>query len=84
MLVGENGEQGLFAAERSRVLYTGMQQLPAQYQEVLYLSYFDGFSVSEIGRVLKKSAKQVYNLLSRARSALKQILIKEGYSHEDL
>mgnify|MGYP006071986199 FL=1 len=84
VLVGENGEQGLFAAERSRVLYTGMQQLPAQYQEVLYLSYFDGFSVSEIGRVLKKSAKQVYNLLSRARSALKQILIKEGYSHEDL
>lgn len=45
---------------------------------------FDGFSVKEICHVLKKSAKQVYNLLTRARAALKEILIKEGYSHEDI
>ena len=84
VLVGERGEQDVFAAERCRLLYGCMQRLPDLYKEVLYLSYFDGFSVAEIGRVLKKSAKQVYNLLFRARTSLKQILLKEGYSHEDL
>ena len=84
VLVGEDGERGLFAAERSRILYAGLQQLPAQYKEALYLRYFAGFTPAEIGRVLKKGAKQVYNLLTRARSSLKQILLREGYVYEYL
>ena len=60
-----------------------MQKLPAPYKEVLYLSYFDGFPVNEICRVLKKNAKQVYNLLARAWAALRRILEKEGLSYEN-
>lgn len=65
------------------MLYRAMQLLPDMYREVLYMSYFNGFTVQEICHILKKSAKQVYNLLARARSTLKNILVKEGFAHEN-
>lgn len=83
ILASENKED-IFKRERNERLYACMQKLPAPYKEVLYLSYFDGFSNAEICKILKKSAKQVYNLLSRARSTLKLHLIKEGFSYEDI
>ncbi len=83
VLLGEDAEEGVFTSLRREKLYVFMQQLPAQYKEVLFLNYFDGFSVDEICHILKKGAKQVYNLLARARSALKEILEKEGYSYEN-
>lgn len=83
VLLGEDAEEGVFTSLRREKLYVFMQQLPARYKEVLFLNYFDGFSVDEICHILKKGAKQVYNLLARARSALKEILEKEGYSYEN-
>lgn len=83
ILASENKED-IFKRERNERLYACMQKLPAPYKEVLYLNYFDGFSNAEICKILKKSAKQVYNLLSRARSTLKLHLIKEGFSYEDI
>ena len=61
-----------------------MQQLPEQYRQVLQLTYFDGFDVEQITVITKKSKKQVYNLLTRARSSLGKLLIKEGISDEDI
>ncbi len=61
-----------------------MQTLPPQYRDVLYLVYFENFSIQETCGILKKNAKQVYNLLARARSALKEILMKEGVYNEEL
>ena len=83
ILASENKED-IFKRERNERLYACMQKLPAPYKEVLYLSYFDGFSNAEICKILKKNAKQVYNLLSRARASLKTILTQEGHSYEDL
>mgnify|MGYP005770567817 FL=1 len=84
VLISADGEEGMLGKQRRETLYACMQKLPAPYKEVLYLSYFDGFSVKEICRILKKSAKQVYNLLSRAKASLKAILVKEGFSHENI
>ena len=84
VLLGEDAEEGVFTSLRREKLYVFMQQLPAQYKEALYLRYFAGFTPAEIGRVLKKGAKQVYNLLTRARSSLKQILLREGCVYEYL
>ena len=69
--------------ERNRAIYVCMQRLPQQYREVLILTYFDSFSVAEICTILRKSKKQVYNLLARARIALKELLIQEGITHEE-
>jgi len=51
---------------------------------VLQLSFFDGFSIQQICVITRKTSKQVYNLLARAKVALKQLLEKEGITHEDI
>lgn len=81
---GGNFEYELFAKERDRQVFDCMQVLPEQYRSALYLAYFDGFSVNEIAKIMKKSRKQVYNLLARGRSSLREILIREGVVYENV
>ena len=68
--------------ERRETLLSALEGLPKEYGDVLYLRYFDGLSGEEIARVMKKSVKQVYNLSSRAKSALKSRLEKEEWPYE--
>ena len=70
--------------ERNRTIYICMQRLPQQYREVLILTYFEGFSISDVCAILRKTSKQVYNLLARAKVALKELLLEEGISNEEL
>jgi RNA polymerase sigma-70 factor (ECF subfamily) len=70
--------------ERNRTIYLCMQRLPQQYREVLILTYFESFSITDVCAVMRKSKKQVYNLLARAKIALKELLIQEGITHEEL
>ncbi len=77
-------EQDVLLRQRNQRLYGCMQKLPQQYRDVLQLSYFEGFSVEQICTIQRKSAKQVYNLLARAKTSLKQLLMEEGITHEDL
>ena len=76
--------EDLLVKERNDAIYRCMQALPRQYRAVLQLQYFDGFDIAQTAKILGKSKKQVYNLLTRAKSALKEYLIKEGISGEDL
>ena len=71
-------------SERDKTLYLCMQDLPDDYREVLQLHYIDGFSAAEVCKLMGKTKKQVYNLLARAKSALKELLQKEGITHEDV
>ncbi len=77
-------ESVFLTRERNQVIYTALQRLPVQYRQALQLSYFDEFTIPQICKILNKSPKQVYNLLSRAKAALKENLIKEGFTCEDL
>lgn len=70
--------------ERNRTVYVCMQRLPMQYREVLQLTYFEDFCIADVCAVMHKTPKQVYNLLARAKVALKELLIEEGISHENL
>ncbi len=74
----------LLRRERSEGLWRCLGRLPKQYREVLSLGYLDGFEIRQICTILGKSPKQVYNLLARARSALKELLEKEGITYEEL
>lgn len=79
-----NPVQTVWEKERDRVLYQCMQKLPPQYDMVLHLKYLEDFDVPQIVSTMGLNTKQVYNLLTRARSALKNELEKEGISHEDI
>ena len=70
--------------ERKAIVHRALGRINAEYRQVIYLSYFEGFSNTEIAAILKKSRRQVEQLLYRAKSALKQELEKEGFGSEDL
>lgn len=84
VLQSSDAHTRLWQQERDKTLYLCLQELPDAYREVLQLSYIDGFSISEVCRLMGKNTKQVYNLLARAKSALKARLQKEGITHEDI
>lgn len=67
-------EDELFRQERDRQLYSAMNRLKPEYSQILYLTYFEDMSVEEAGRVMKKTRKQVYNLIQRSKEALKREL----------
>ena len=77
-------QDGLLRTENRNAVYKAMQNLPAQYREVLYLTYFEDYDADELARMLHRTKKQIYNLLHRAKNSLKDLLIKEGIFYEDL
>ena len=59
-------------------------KLLPDYRQVLWLSYFEELSNTDIARIMSKSNRQVENLLYRAKQALKNELEKEGSEYEEL
>ena len=81
---GEDPEAGYLAAETKRALYACIGRLPPDYRQALTLSYFEGLDNGQTAAVMKKSRRQIENLLYRAKAALKKELEKEGIGHDDL
>ena len=67
-------------SERDAVLWRCVGRLNDDYRNALLLYYFEDMSCEEIAGVMKKNRKQVANLLSRGRAALRSELEKEGVS----
>ena len=84
ILSTESPEEDLFRRERDLVLYRCMGKLPQQYALVLQLSYLEDLPVKQVCTVMGLGSKQVYNLLSRAKTSLRNLLEKEGITREDL
>lgn len=76
-------ESGIFQNERNSQLYSAMEKLKKEYQEALYLVYFEDMSYKEAGKVLNKSESQITNLVHRGKKSLKEILGKEGFTYDD-
>lgn len=70
--------------ERKITVHRALKNLHSEYQQVLWLLYFDGLSGKEAAFVMKKNARQMKNLVYRAKSALKSELDKEGFLYEEL
>ncbi len=68
--------------ERRAALLRALDSLPKDYGEALYLRYFEELSAEEIARVMRKNLKQVYNLSSRAKTALKSLLERDEFFDE--
>lgn len=77
-------ERSYIRRDEMLLLHSCMKRLKPEYRQVLWLSYFEGFSYQQIGRVMKKTTHGVDTLAYRARVALKNLMIKEGYNYEGL
>ena len=77
-------EQAYIKEERKIIVHKALQRLQPDYRQVLYLIYFEDFTNAEAAAVMKKSKRQIENLLYRAKASLKSELNKEGFLYEDL
>lgn len=75
-------EESYIKEEDKITVYKAMSNLIPDYRNVLWLVYFEGFSNKEASMVLKKSDRQIKNLLYRAKQSLKSILESEGFHYE--
>lgn len=64
--------------ERNRTLNEAVVKLPEDMKIAVHLVYFEGLSYEEAGKVMKKSKKQIDNLLYRAKRKLKIALSEKG------
>lgn len=71
-------------SEQKSAVHSAMKRLSDDYYRVLWLVYFENFTNSETATVMKKSKRQVENLLYRAKCSLKKELEKEGFIYEEL
>ena len=60
-----------------------MKVLKPEYRQVLWLIYFEGFRCADAAKIMKKSTHNIESLVSRARCALKNQLMKEGFEYEN-
>lgn len=60
-----------------------MAKLKSEYREILWLTYYEGFSNKECARITGKKVHNIEVLVSRARQALKKLLQEEGYTYEN-
>ena len=65
-----------------RELLDVIRTLPEAQRDVLYLHYYEGYSVDELADILNVRPGTVKSRLSRARQALKTRLELEGFPYE--
>lgn len=63
--------------EQNLIIHHALKKLNKDYAQVLYLVFFEGLDNSEAAKVMHKSARQISDLIYRAKKALKSELEKE-------
>ncbi|MBQ9467691.1 MAG: RNA polymerase sigma factor [Clostridia bacterium] len=64
--------------ERKKYVSEAMDKLPDDQKTALHLVFFEGLTYKETAKIMKKSEKQVDNLLFRAKNALRSLFGEEG------
>ncbi len=70
-------EEKLLCKARSQAVTKALNELPQDIRDALALTYYENLSAEEVGAVMKKNRKQVYNLLYRGKQALRATLESE-------
>ena len=75
---GQAMEEKLLADQRKKAVNNAVAKLPRDMQVAVHMVYFEDMSYDQTARVMKKSRKQVDNLLYRAKKELRIILGRDG------
>ena len=60
-------------------LVKAISKLKKEYRLIIYLRYYNDFSIEEISKIVSRNKKYVYNVLNRAKSELKVLLMEVKY-----
>lgn len=80
----ENLELSYIREEQKIIVHRSLRKLKPEYQQILWLVYFEELSNKEAAIVMKKSVHNIETLVYRARKALKSQLEMEGFIYEEL
>ena len=75
---GEQIEDVILHDERTQALYRCLAKIPPDYREALYLVYIEDMSYYEAGAIMRKTRKQVDNLVQRGKAVMRPLLAEEG------
>lgn len=67
----ELDEEPVFSTPEKSSLYYAVQRLPLKYRQIVYLYYYEEYSVREIAVIMKLSETAIKSRLLRARQQLK-------------
>ena len=79
----ESIEGNYIKSEQKRAVHKALHRLKPDYRQVLYLSYFEGFSNAETAVIMQKSTRQIESLLYNAKKALRTQLESSGFEYEE-
>lgn len=74
MLPADNGGLG---SEQTQEVLAAIRTLRPEYRNVIYLYYYEEYSIREIAAILRKSSNTVSSWLTRARDQLRGVLEDE-------
>ena len=77
-LLGEDTKEMQGVSDKQNRLLMELHDLPQKYSLVLYLFYYEGYSVKEIAGLLEKNENSIKTLLKRGRNLLKKSLEEGG------
>lgn len=77
-----NLEEIIFQNEKNKNLRNAIKKLKPDYQQIIYLTTFEGLKYKEVAQVMDKNIGQIKGLLNRAKKKLKELLESEGYSYD--
>lgn len=81
----ETGLENLYIKNEEKItVHKLMSDLKPEYRQVLWLCFFEEFSNEEAARIMRKSKRQIENLIYRAKQSFKLLLDKEGFQYEEL
>ncbi len=84
LLEEQSVERVYLREERKIAVHRALRSLKAEYRQILYLKYFEGFNNSEAAVIMKRSNRQIENLAYRARISLRSELEKGEFFYEEL
>jgi len=67
----------VFEDRERRELFEAVMELPGKYRVPLYLYYYEGYAVNEVGELLGLRPSTVQTRLARGREKLKKMLTEE-------
>ena len=76
--VGHTIDSHMIDSERKRVISEALAKLPEEMRSCIILVYFEDMTYEETAKIMKKSRKQIDNLLYRAKASLKNIIGEAG------
>lgn len=85
LLSEENDVEANYIKKEQKIaVHRTMRKLKTEYQQILWLIYFEEMSNKEAAEIMKQSVHSIETLVYRARKALKSQLEKEGFDYEKL